>query len=702
MRIRTVIITAVAAAVTIALVAMVLIVNRAAPASVPDIAVTASSTDAGTRASELVTAAIATPAPSPTPAPGVVPSVAPAPSPGVESSSPSSGAATWRSDGETEGAWVTLEWDIPTPVNRIRVDGAEDGFVTALVTFDDGSNVLLTPDLSGNVLVNIPEREASEATLTFIEAAEGADSVGLRAFVIDDSGEDVDAVQTSAVTGSDGSGDHQAVTDGDLAAGDVGQTWRPQESPAWLGHTWPRPVTVSSVQVAGGVYGLSTPATLVFSDGSSVPVAGIGPGVQPVTTVAFTPRTVSWVRLELESTAMAVAEFAVYGPGTTPPSWPAEEGVEVAPPAPQDCGSTGTPIGQPQDSALALVCPAPGAQVGPEATVVVSGPAGQLLTASAWVSDGDGEGIEEIERMVVGDDGLARLEIETSQLLSGPFAIRLEVPGSDVPLYVQLFNTGGVDAPADGHAPEGMTLQFEDDFDDPLSVTWNGRSARYAGTKPAGGSGSEFGGAVFMDPARDRELLATLEGSLRIRVEPLGGVDPWGWDRTFASGLLSSTRVGGSGFSAQYGYFEARMLGPAGRGTWPAFWMLDTESAIHPEGPSGEVDAVELYGHQTSSTCHTLHNWPVVEREGVGPHCSEHLGQGDWALEWHTFGVKIRPGGADFFIDGEHVKSEEGLLRDDLPYYFMLNLAVDGGWPVMLDPTGGTADLYVDWVRVYS
>ena len=36
------------------------------------------------------------------------------------------------------------------------------------------------------------------------------------------------------------------------------------------------------------------------------------------------------------------------------------------------------------------------------------------------------------------------------------------------------------------------------------------------------------------------------------------------------------------------------------------------------------------------------------------------------------------------------------------PFFFLLDMALGGGWPVALDPTGGTSDLYVDWVRVYT
>jgi beta-glucanase (GH16 family) len=165
---------------------------------------------------------------------------------------------------------------------------------------------------------------------------------------------------------------------------------------------------------------------------------------------------------------------------------------------------------------------------------------------------------------------------------------------------------------------------------------------------------------------------------------------------------VSSARIGASGFSAQYGYFEARMLAPAGTGSWPAFWMLDTEAARDPSQGQGEVDAVELYGHNPIGACHTIHNWGPGDDHDADGRCLDDHELGDWALMWHTYGVQIRPDGADMFIDGVPVASLDGLERHDLPYFFMVNMALGGGWPVDLGPTGGELELYVDWVRVYT
>ncbi|WP_084102577.1 family 16 glycosylhydrolase [Demequina sp. NBRC 110051] len=676
---RTVILVAVVA-VLLAVATVVWWLGRAGPPT--DIAVTASSTLPGTSAQALVERARATPAPSV--------SAATAPVRATRT-------ATWASDGETSGAWVRLTWAEPTAVSRIRIDGAGGSYTSAVVEFDDGSAVHVTPDGDGDVLVDIEERTARTATLRFASFAATATSVGLHAFLIDDGGAEVR--QPSGATISSSSGAAAQVADGDIATGDTGATWVSTEADAWVAYSWDTPVAIASVQVAARDQN-STGATLHFGDGSSVPIAGIGPDPPPVTTVAFTPRTVTSVRLELDSPTTLVEEFVPYGSESTPPVWPVSDGLAVTAVDGAECSAPAAINKASVSPPLSLVCPPVGARVGPEATIVVAGPPGQVVSATAWLSDDSGGAPGDVAASVVGSTGTATLTFSTTDLPHGPFAVRLDTPGAAAPLYVQLVNEAGEVVTAESTAPPGATVQFVEEFDSPLSVTWDGTGATYAGTKPAGDTGSEFGEAVFVDPAQGRELLAADEGWLRIRVAPLDGEDPWGWDRQFGSGLLSSTAVGGAGFSAQYGYFEARMLAPAGRGTWPAFWMLDTGSAVNPEGPAGEVDAVELYGHNPSGSCHSAHNWPAGSGDVTGTPCLEDNGHGDWALSWHTYGVRIRPGGAEYFIDGDHVATQDGLIRDSLPYFFMVNLALGGGWPVALDPTGGVADLYVDWIRV--
>ena len=678
---------------------------------------TASSTAAGTSASRLVSVAASVSEPAPAAAVGVPTKLTGGT---VAKASAHAGDVTWRSAKQTKGAWVRLALGRATEVDHIRIDGAggaSSAYLNGVVTFSDGSSVFVTPDAAGNVSVDIAPRTATSALLRFATVADGVTSVALRAFAVDDSASapPTSGPATHAVSSSR-TGSATSLDDGDIAGGTLGASWRPamSDTAAWAGYSWKKPVTLASAQLAGttGETGNAS-GQLVFSDGSTVEVSRVSAGANPVTTVAFTPRVVTWVRFQLaQRSSFALGEFRALPTGTTPKVWPAKKGVSVTSPAAESCSPAGPAVGRVQDSALALVCPATGTSVSGTATVVVLGPAEKKITAVAWTPLGtSGRGsIEFLASATATADGRSTLTFPTDGLPHGPFAIQVTLgdktyPGADVPLYVQLDNSGGVKVASRSYAPSALTLQFDDEFDAPLSVSGSGLDARYAATKPIPGGGSEFGGAVLGNPDIGQDNLATLNDSaLRLRVQPIGtAVDPGGYNRQYLGGLLSSLRVGGSGFSSQYGYFEARILAPAGRGSWPAFWMLDSESATESGRAYGEVDAVELYGHNTAGSCHSLHSWNTV---GVDTKshvdCLDDNGENDWALTWHTYGVRIRPDGADYFIDGKQVASLNDLVNDTDPFYFLLNLETDGGWPTQLDPTGGTLDMYVDWVRVYT
>jgi len=679
--------------------------------------VTASSTASGTSADKLVSVAGSVAEPAPAAAVGVSKKLGGGK---VAKASAHVGDVTWRSSQEAKGAWVRLGWNQPTDVDHIRIDGAggaKSAYTSGVVSFSDGSSILVTPDSAGNVSIDITQRKVTSALLRFATVPDGVSSVALRAFTVNDSGDSPLAPGTaSPAVSSSSTGSASALDDGDIGAGRLGSSWRPalSDTTPWAGYAWKNPITLASAQLTGTTGDTpSVSGKLVFSDGSTVEVTRVSSGADPLTTVAFAPRVVRWVRFEqLKRTGFPLGEFRAFPSGTTPKAWPVTSGVSVTSPAVENCTTASASVGKVQDSALALVCPATGTSVGDTATVVVKGPAQKKINAVAWTpSGGSGRGsIEFLASATAGDDGRSTLTFSTAGLPHGPFALKVTLGdktafGANVPLYVQLNNPGGVKVASPGYAPSAMTLQFDDEFTAPLSVSGIGANARYAATKPIPGSASEFGGAVFANPDIGQDNLATLDDSaLRLRVQPIGAAkDGAGFNRQYLGGLLSSLRVGGSGFAAQYGYYEARILAPGGRGSWPAFWMLDSESATETGHAYGEVDAVELYGHNTAGSCHSLHNWNAQAKDTKSRvQCLDDNGEDDWALSWHTYGVRIRPNGADYFIDGKQVATLNDLVNDTNPFYFMLDMETDGGWPTQLDPTGGTLDMYVDWVRVYT
>nr|MCR5155947.1 glycoside hydrolase family 16 protein [Butyrivibrio sp.] len=186
--------------------------------------------------------------------------------------------------------------------------------------------------------------------------------------------------------------------------------------------------------------------------------------------------------------------------------------------------------------------------------------------------------------------------------------------------------------------------------------------------------------------------------------------------KNYTSARLRTTKPNGELFNTTYGYVEARISLPQTAGAWPAFWMLPQSTAIYGGWPvSGEIDILETTGTQTNQACSTLH-W------GVPAHV--YKGSGYTALDseisyFHTYAVDWEPGKMTFYYDGKEIYSSSnwasalGGASDslgfdapfDMPFYMILNLAVDSG------QFGGSSNkaafkddinMYVDYVRVFQ
>lgn len=156
----------------------------------------------------------------------------------------------------------------------------------------------------------------------------------------------------------------------------------------------------------------------------------------------------------------------------------------------------------------------------------------------------------------------------------------------------------------------------------------------------------------------------------------------------------------------QYGRIEARIKVPAGKGLWPAFWMLGADFDGKNWPDCGEIDIMEYIGKEPDLIMGTLH----------GPGYSGALGIGKWnrqtyniADAFHTYAVEWQPGQIDWFYDG--VKYHTVTRADvgerpwvgDHPFFIILNMAVGGQLAGMigLDTVFPTQTL-VDYVRVYQ
>jgi beta-glucanase (GH16 family) len=175
-------------------------------------------------------------------------------------------------------------------------------------------------------------------------------------------------------------------------------------------------------------------------------------------------------------------------------------------------------------------------------------------------------------------------------------------------------------------------------------------------------------------------------------------------------GGFSSARLNTQGkFSILHGRIETRLRLPQGQGIWPAFWMLGDGFGTVPWPDCGEIDIMEMVGHQPGTLYGTLHGPGYSGAHGIS--LSTMLPAGTvFADAYHVFAVDWRPGRIDWLLDGQvfHTLTAADLPKgtkwvfDDTSFFLLINLAVGGKWPGYPDATTRFPQEYrIDYVRVY-
>jgi len=160
----------------------------------------------------------------------------------------------------------------------------------------------------------------------------------------------------------------------------------------------------------------------------------------------------------------------------------------------------------------------------------------------------------------------------------------------------------------------------------------------------------------------------------------------------------------------KYGRFEIKAQLPFGQGIWPAIWMLPSDWVYGGWAASGEIDIMELLGHETARVYGTLHyggEWPNNVHTGT----SFFLPERDFASDFHLFAVEWDTTEFRWYVDSVHYQTQNAWHSAngtypapfDQRFHIILNLAVGGNWPGNPDPTTVFPQtMKVDYVRVYS
>ena len=155
----------------------------------------------------------------------------------------------------------------------------------------------------------------------------------------------------------------------------------------------------------------------------------------------------------------------------------------------------------------------------------------------------------------------------------------------------------------------------------------------------------------------------------------------------------------------RYGRIETSIKLPETKGLWAAFWMLSTDESFGDWPKSGEIDIMELLGHQPSQVLGTIHTglpWTFISEAFSLP------SEESFADTFHIFSLEWAADTIRWFVDDiQYHEVTSDSLHPWLPFqedfHLILNVAVGGNLPGFPDETTVLPQtMEVDWIRVYS
>lgn len=225
-------------------------------------------------------------------------------------------------------------------------------------------------------------------------------------------------------------------------------------------------------------------------------------------------------------------------------------------------------------------------------------------------------------------------------------------------------------------------LKKEDQFNNYISSDWHL-------TYPWGNTNN---GAEFNDPLN----LMFSNGWLKIKSDKF--IPPW----TDPVTLRTFNYNGGclwSKFKYKYGYFEASIKTPVGKGYWPAFWLWDAtadpcayydEIDIHERGGDvSETNYTTTQSHHWRVSCQRLHNTNIYS--GIN-NC----------INPHTYSLFWQPGRMTYLIDNSVVHAmNDQVNTPSNPQAIILNFAIDP-WTSPNNLTVFPNNFEIDYIKIYQ
>ncbi|MEL6844095.1 MAG: glycoside hydrolase family 16 protein, partial [Bacteroidota bacterium] len=171
------------------------------------------------------------------------------------------------------------------------------------------------------------------------------------------------------------------------------------------------------------------------------------------------------------------------------------------------------------------------------------------------------------------------------------------------------------------------------------------------------------------------------------------------------NGTYTSTRIiTQDKVEVRFGRIDIRAKMPKGQGIWPALWMLGANIDDVSWPMCGEIDIMELVGHEPATTHGTVHYDDSGYKYNGN---SKTLSTGDLSDEFHVYSIVWDRDVIHWYLDNEWFKTFEkrniGTYPFNDAFFFIMNIAVGGNWPGSPDNTTVfPQEMVVDYVRVFQ
>ena len=241
------------------------------------------------------------------------------------------------------------------------------------------------------------------------------------------------------------------------------------------------------------------------------------------------------------------------------------------------------------------------------------------------------------------------------------------------------------------NAPEGYYLVWHDEFESGTELNPNDWTHE---VKNAGWVNHELQNYVNHLTPGGSAVTEVKNGKLRITCLKENG-------KVYSGRVYAKVKEGWT-----YGYIEASIKLPKGKGTWPAFWMMPVNFRSWPA--DGEIDIMEEVGYHPDYVSSSLHaNAHVHTNNTQVTHEMKCEGAEG---EFHTYAILWTAKNITTYVDGNVQLSYDntGKGRDDWPYddpfYVIFNLAWGGDWGGAqgVDDSALPAVMEIDYVRVFQ